>query len=256
MDELPSEAKRVLALAKRAQPGPEDGARERVRQRIEVAVVAAALAEGELASGGLGKLGSGRRFLTSSKVMLASTALFIGVGGALLRGRAPVASPPQSPATVELAAAPSQAATAHDEARHALRAREPARFDQASDEVPAPAALQEIHTPHAQGARARPANAGAGEPSFALAAEMSLLSQAADALAEQDTSRARLALNEHQKRFRHPQLREEREGLSVLTRCMERPDGAQGEARSFVHKSPSSILAARIKQACRLSDDS
>jgi hypothetical protein len=83
---------------------------------------------------------------------------------------------------------------------------------------------------------------------------MALLSQAADALENKDVGKARTALNAHRQRFSRPQLREERDGLSVLARCLERPDSAQGEALSFVQKSPASILATRIKQACGLSD--
>lgn len=242
MDELPREAKSVLALAKSAQPSPKQGARERVRVRVDAAVAAAALTKSGNAGGSLGELGKSKSLLTTTKVMLASTALFIVTGGAWLATRAPVATRSEQPQATEVAATAQGGTAAQARRTSAPASTPPSPISSTSTLTATATATKHASSPSTQ------------EPSPSLAAEMSLLSQAADALNNQDTSKARVLLSEHKKRFRHPQLREERDGLSLLTHCLERPDAAQGEARSFVHKNPAMMLAARIKQACGLHD--
>lgn len=231
MDELPREAKNMLALAKSAQPRPEPGARERVRSRVDAAVAAAALTESGSADEALSKLGTSKGLLTNTKVMLASAALFVAAGGVLLATRAPVAPRTERAEVgeVEVLAVP-QARKAEEEV--------------GTSPSPSTSMSTSTSTKHVS------ATPTLHEPS--LADEMALLSQASDALNQRDTSRARLLLSEHKKRFRHPQLREERDGLSLLTHCLERPDAVRSEARSFVQRNPAMMLAARIKQACGL----
>ena len=47
-------------------------------------------------------------------------------------------------------------------------------------------------------------------------------------------------------------LREEREGLLVLARCMETPDAARKQAERFLARAPAGVLVARIARACGL----
>src|SRR5690242_6366288 len=78
MDELPSEAKSILTLARGAQPKADPGARERVRTRIDAALAGAVIAtHGESVARALGKLAGGKP-LINGKVMLASAVLLIG----------------------------------------------------------------------------------------------------------------------------------------------------------------------------------
>jgi hypothetical protein len=243
MDELPSEAKRVLELAKGAQEGADLATRRQVRARVEAAVAAAGLAQGGHSSTASGKeLGRARSFLTTTKVMIASGALLFGAGTALWGTSRQVASHSEAPAAEEAAPAPPTS-----KAPEATEFAQPAALDVTETTATASASREARKT-------RTPVGTGEGTQGHALAAEMSLLSQAADALANRDLGKARTVLSEHRQRFARPQLREEREGLLVLARCMERPEGAYSDALSFVRKSPASMLAARIKQACGLRD--
>lgn len=81
---------------------------------------------------------------------------------------------------------------------------------------------------------------------------MELLSHAARLLAQHDVPSARALLDQHRRSFGRSQLREEREGLTVLAQCMEQPVTARQRARLFVASAPASVLIARIQHACAL----
>jgi hypothetical protein len=81
---------------------------------------------------------------------------------------------------------------------------------------------------------------------------MELLSRAARLLAQHDVAGARALLDQHRRSFERSQLREEREGLTVLAQCMEQPVNARQRARLFVASAPASVLVARIEKACAL----
>lgn len=246
MDELPSKAKHILTLAKGAQPKAEPGARERVRVRVDAALAGAAITtHSEDAARALGKLGRGKTFLTSSKVMLASSVLLLGGGAMLLGTRTPKATPDERPTPAEVASAEVRAYT---EPRSQAVVAAPEPSEAAPRDEPPVSALATAQTQ--AGALAKQG----GDRRFALAAEMSLLSEATDALAKRDAAHARALLIEHRKRFHNAQLREERAGLWVLVRCLEEPAAALDEAATFVRKSPTSLLAMRVKRACGLDD--
>lgn len=243
MDELPSEAKSVLHLAKSAQVGVSSGTRTRVRARVEAAVAAGALSHSGRPPAAAGEpFAASKGFFTSTKVMLASGALLFGVGGALygvhpglaLKSPSPVHAPAESVAKVALAKPAARAITDVTEAHSSVQP------SAAPDSRPA----------------ANMANKPAESSRHALAAEVSLLSQAAEALAVKDVERARSMLNEHRRRFARPQLREERDGLSLLARCIEREGRAQDDALAFVSQRPTSVLAGQIRRACGLQDGS
>ena len=238
MDELPRDAQRILALARSAQPAPNARARQRVHEHVHAVLSAGALLHSEQASRARGKFGASTGLFNGTKIMLASVALMIGTGATIISMREPpalVSNPPP--------AAPPQAlpTPAEDVGQQPI---EPVGTARAGEAAPV------------QMAPARFANGGVAQPQLSLAAELALLSQASDALINGDTSKAQHALAEHRRRFRNPQLREEREGLSVLVGCVERPHSAQSKAVAFVQKHPASVLATRIKRGCRLVDGS
>jgi hypothetical protein len=190
--------------------------------------------------------------------MLASSALLFGAGAALWGAHARVASRPERPAAVEPAlAAPPPTANGASKQTESIVA---AYVDVRSAKPVVPRRRTEL-LPARLAARSDATRASvesqreASDTGQALAAEMSLLSAAEEALARGDLGKARSALSEHQRRFAQPKLREERDGLGVLARCKEQPESAHKQALAFVHKSPSSMLTARIKEACGLNDD-
>jgi hypothetical protein len=76
-----------------------------------------------------------------------------------------------------------------------------------------------------------------------LGAERSLVDQARSALARKDYASALTALDEHERRFPHGQLTEERSALNVVALSgAGRVDEAHAAAKAFKAKYPESLL--------------
>jgi hypothetical protein len=121
-----------------------------------------------------------------------------------------------------------------------------------NEALPDRSATLELKPEPRAGGAPRAAARAAGDAS-SLAQETTLLARAADLLNAGNAAAAKQLLEEHRRRFAHPLLREERDGLGVLARCIEQPARAQREARAFVARAPASLLVPRIDKACTLS---
>jgi hypothetical protein len=276
MDELPSEARALLELARDGHDPPEDGARARVRQRLVVALMVpaagAALGGGagsEAVTGAAGGVSQGiSGAWLGAKGWVVAGVLAAGMGGSTLvawnrdapRTAAPVpqaaearaASDAPEPALAVRAPQPGLAAPPADpsdapEPALAVRAPQPGLAAPPAD----PSVVAGVVAPVSRrpGRSAPLRGAGRGR----LGDEMELLSQAARLLAQHDITGARALLDQHRGSFERSQLREEREGLVVLAQCMEQPLTARQRARLFVASAPASVLVARIEKACTLS---
>jgi hypothetical protein len=251
MDELPSDAKAMLELARDGHDPPDDGARARVRRRVALAlaapVVGGALGGGKSATGAGAAAGGGTGIWGSwlgVKGWVAAALVVAGVGGATI-----IASNRSSgPRPVAPAADAREQAPVAEAAQPAAgpRPQPSAQISSAESAGAVPVATSGRRPGHnARGAL----RAGA---SMGLAQETELLSRAAQLLAQRDVAGARALLDEHRRSFRHPLLREEREGLLVLGRCVEDPSAAREQARLFLAHAPTSVLVARIASACAL----
>lgn len=275
MDELPSKARELLALAREAhQPSPE--ARDRVRRGVALALAASAGAGAASAgtaaaasgtTGGVGAAKVGWLAGTAGKLLVAGgTVVAIGAAGVALRHapvphdtglRAAQAARPQVSHVAVPSAAPSPRAMA--DARDVLPPSAAEAVAPAATSAAEPAAV--IAPPAGKPvARVRPLRqpthaVPAAKPS-ALAAEMSLLAEASSALARGELVRARGLLQAHRAQFAHGQLGEERRGLETLAHCMTADTGAVTDARAYLRTAPDGVLAERIARACKLGNGS
>jgi hypothetical protein len=251
MDELPSEARALLELARDGHDPPEDGARARVRQRLVVAltVPAAGAALGgrtgsEAATGAASGVSKGiSGAWLGAKGWVVAAVLAAGVGGTTLVAwnRAPHRTAAPVPSVSEV-----RAASDVPEPAQAVRAPRPGLASPPAE----PRVLDRDLAPVSR--RSGRSAPGRGASRGGLGQEMELLSRAARLLAQHDVAGARALLDQHRRSFERSQLREEREGLTVLAQCMEQPVNARQRARLFVASAPASVLVARIEKACAL----
>lgn len=236
MNELPREAKAMLALAKDAHDPPDPRARERVRGKVlaAVTVVPVGLSVG---AAQLGKPSAGL-FKTwfGSKTALAGALIALGAVGSMtvMRARPDAARP--APAVAPPASLPEPASAG------------------LPTPVVTPAASTQLE-PEALPARVRSVRAAAASaptPVPSLHAELNLLANATQQLEQGDTQAALRSLAEHRRRFARSQLRPEREGLEVLAHCQQKRAQAQKAARAYLARTPTAVLIARIEQACGL----
>jgi hypothetical protein len=252
MDELPSNARAMLELARDGHDPPDDSARARVRRRVALALAAPAVA-GALGGGksatSAGAAAGGARGIGGSwlgvKGWVAAALVVAGVGGATIIASNRSSDPrPAAPAADARAQAP------------AAEVAQPAPDPQPRPAAQASSAESAGAVPVASSGR-RPGRNARGAlragASMDLTRETELLSRAAQLLTQRDVAGARALLDEHRRSFRRPLLREEREGLLVLGRCVEDPSAAREQARVFLARAPASVLVARIASACALS---
>jgi hypothetical protein len=251
MDELPPRARALLELAKDGHDPPDAAARARVRRRLAVAVTAAALGGapatkvGAAQSAGISKGLWGAWF--GAKGWVAAALVIAGVSGVALtavrRGAAPA---PSAATTAAREPQPVRLTQSITPPRPQLSAPLPAQ--PSSEASVPPRVVPKAGRRLAEGTRRVVAPSG-------LARERALLARAAERLAQGDVSAARALLDEHSSSFRRPQLREEREGLLVLARCLEDPSAARAQAQQFIARAPASVLIARIASACALATE-
>jgi len=232
MNELPRDAKELLALARTAEEPPA-AARERVQR-----AVALTLAAGVAASTGHAAASSGHPsalkvpFLATlpGKLALVSGALIVLGAGMLAWPRA--SAPRQHAAPVVQAPVPLPIAPAPS--------------------IPVQPSTPTLEAePQAPVRRARKAQAvEVTATDDGLRAEMTMLHAASLALDHGDIARARSMLNSHRTQYANGQLREERQGLEVLARCLAHEANAASGARAYLRSTPRGVLASRVARAC------
>ncbi|MET0341269.1 MAG: hypothetical protein ABW252_09710 [Polyangiales bacterium] len=97
---------------------------------------------------------------------------------------------------------------------------------------------------------ARRARREAAPASDSLSEELALLARAQRMLRDDQPKRALGVVGEHAERFPEGALREERDGIEALARCLLGEHDAPS-VKSFLERSPSSPLAARVRKECR-----
>ncbi len=226
MDELPPRALDVLRQARPLDDCRDPLARQRVRERVERVVGAAALSPGAhpVRAGKASVMGG-----LKTKLVLGTALLAVAGAGVALRRHAPSvgrmdAVAPSAASALE----PPAASVANTPPTSPLP---PAR----AAEAPAPA----VEPRRSQGA-----------PRDTLEAEVALLRAVDEAIAQHDTRRAERMLHKHRARFPHSVLAIEREGFEVLVRCIERRPDAEGSRKTFFARYPHSVLTPRIEREC------
>ncbi len=97
------------------------------------------------------------------------------------------------------------------------------------------------------------ASAGPAPTPETLRAELALLQQADTALRAQRYADALRVLDTHAQRFAQGALAEERRGLRVLALCgLGETERGRAEQQQFLHSTPHSVLAERVRDACPL----
>ncbi len=257
MTELSPVARALIdAGAPGDQPTADD--RARIRGRLSAQLGAAALGAGVVtsvaahatsasaasttaATKGLASIGfwgaTGKLFIGASIVGVASATLLVGV--------------PASPKETAKGSAPSATVV-----QGAPRPAQPA-------EVPAPAVgalvMPDALESEREGAeekrevrvqRPRRAARSAGPAPESLAEELSLIGAAQAALRRGDAPGALEAVEAHQTRFAHGALREERQAVQMIARCMlgERDDAALA---SYLEQAADGPLKQRVVQRCK-----
>ena len=266
MDELPREARELLALAQDAHDPPDQAARGRVKRGVLMAAAAsggAALASKAVASAAssmaTGAAKTGLLATASAKMFLAGSVIVVASAVTVVAPRI---------TRVKRENTHQQAERAHKAKKPVSVKAEPAALP-APVRAPTPASAPEVVqapsevpvVPEVQTARieARHVKRAAHELARAhavpsLEAEMKLLQAASDAIAARELGRARSLLSEHRKTFPRGQLRAEREGLFALAACTQGNPAAQKQARLFLCAHPEAVLSARIRSACKLEE--
>jgi hypothetical protein len=254
MTELPEGAKALLALTKDAHDPHDADAQRRVRERVALSLGLAAAGATLGAAAAASAQGVARKALLSSlagKLALGASALaFVGVSSVYVAQREPAERVHERAPAVQTLPAERPPTDTGDSALPKgpaqARAAEPVI---ARSATPRPAkAVSAAKRQRARAARPAPES---------LSQEVSLLDEAERSLGAGDVQRALALLSEHRARFPRAALREEREGLSVLARCVQARAGAREQetaareaARAFLARHPRSLLRARLEQAC------
>lgn len=253
MNELPRDARALLALTRDAHDPPDEMAKERVRVRL-AALASVPVASSLLRPGRVAKPGA-TGWLASSKPMLTGALMALAVGSGIWAlagqgGRPSSASSAVGVQTQTPEALPPAVPTANAPQVTPLPPP-PERAPAATDLDEAPSARRTSTTRNAQPARVRAARSGAAEGS-SLSQETALLARAADSLSHNDITSALATIDEHRRRFGRSQLSQERRGLLVLAHCLQSPTEARPEARAYIGRAPASVLIARLELACGL----
>ncbi len=271
MSVLDPESRDLFRMA-RSEVSPPDASRDRVRARLAAKLGAAAMGAaigattttaGGGASAGAGTtLGAGSILTkTSTLALIGKIALPLVIVGAATTIAAPrvgkLLAPTQTSASsmpvARLAPAAKVVATQTTEPTSIAD-----KADKTDVEVPIPTVVSVIPTlpvpalAPVQSSAARPVSprAVARDPSEeSLAKELALVDQIERSLRTGDSEGAARLTTEHEKRFPHGALVEEREGARVLSHCLSGAS-AIGDAEAFLTAHPKSPMRARILAAC------
>jgi hypothetical protein len=249
MDELSDEVKAFLARAQREHEVPDVAVKQRVRAGVAAALVTAPVAlapasagapEGALtAQASLGKVVA-TWSLGAKLAVAAVTASIVGAGTLLLpRTDRPL------PGSASVAAAP---ATTREAPGELATARQPTESAPLGAAAALAGARAEARAPAAPAALDQGAESG----------EVALLLAASDALDRRDDARGLALLEQHRAQYPRSALEQERRGLALVARCLQRAVSAprdaraEPEARAFLKRFPTAVLTTRIKRACKL----
>jgi hypothetical protein len=278
MSELSSDARALIeAEAASDAPTPNDKARVRARLATELGagVFAGAAIVGAAHSGGAVIKSAGAVWLQGAAKLMA----LAGAAGTLYAGvtwlrepshvlkaqRAvsaageereltkPIAEPSEPPDFVaRSASAPSgavqpEAEGAPDVAQRAPRTRASAP---AAARTTTTRARSEHPSEPTTSASTTVATPVVVEPT-SISGELALLAKAQRALRSGDAKQALALAREHARSFADGALTEERTGIETLARCMLGEDAVEA-ARAFLEHAPSSPLAGRVREECKL----
>lgn len=238
MDELSPEAKAFLARADRVHH--ED---ELVKRRVRRALSVSLASPAALPSNAADERVSGLDYrappvpsphwlsLSSGKLAgsLAALSLVCAAGWFTLR---PTSAPTRA---LPRPALPAALASSSTSASTAPSTHPPSAAQSLSDDAPA--------TPP-------PVDAAARRGRSQDSRELTLLSQATQALEQAELARARKLLTRHQRRYPDSALAEERSALTLLLACRERQPNASARMETFLASHPHAVLALRLRRAC------
>lgn len=263
IDELPAAAAAVLELARTADD-PTPGDRARIDAAFSTKLQALGLAsqtQGNATPHGMDTLRPSPSATVSGGVRAASYKLGLGLSGAgalaaglwfglQLGAPSTPARAPRSASTHTTPNAVPQAAPAAPDPVALRVLAGSGEGSTASEGAPSPA----VTHPAARAPQARVSGA-AGRASVtsddALKAEVAMIEGADQALRLGQPDKALRLLSQHAAQFAHGSLREEREGLRVLTLCrLGRMQQGVEAKRRFLQAAPRSVLAERVRQAC------
>jgi len=231
-NELPSDARRLLERARAGQLRAPVELRTRVRRGVAA----------ELGTG----LKASREAATSTRLGQAAVrklglVQLLALAGALTTLGLMVARP-SPPAHERAQGAPRSSTQAA-----APRAPEIAPLAESLPAMRAESPVTQAAAEHRAARTARPRGKPAyGEP---LKLELALLERADAALRAHEPAQALLSLREHRRRFAAGQLRQEREGLSLIAACM-LATASREQAAQYLARAPHSALRARIAEHC------
>ncbi len=260
MDELPNQARELLRLASDMHDPPHE-ARARVRRGVAVAMatgVAATIASQAVAQGTVkaGLFSGMAAKLAGAGVAVAVVSALAVTAPQLAARKMPTTQQAPShqgrPNAQPIAVAPIDGANGDARAlilaESARAAQQPATLEAQAD--------TSAHVPKTSRTRAQRTAPASGSSLPAgvdgLGRETILLKRASQAIAQGDPASAQRLLAQHASQFRDSVLREERDGLRAIVRCMQNPARAKREGAHFVAQSPESVLAQRVLRVCQL----
>lgn len=235
MDELSPRARALLAAAQDGHEPPA-GAGARVWQAVSSDIAGGVSFEGTRALARQAAWGGGSGVIGKMMWILAVLAA-AGFGAAVLFWGDPAPTSPASSETPTVVPPAALEGVAHAEPE-AVEERA-----QSAEQLPS---LE----PAARPARPR------AKAQDRLMQEVLSLRRASDALANDRPAQALALLRTHAKQFARGTLQEEREALTLLARCALDSGGAGAQARSFVARTPNSVLRSRVEKACKLTEGS
>jgi hypothetical protein len=254
MSDLPSGARALLSLTRDAHDPDDPEARNRVRQRVAMAVGASAVS---LGAAGV-QAATRKGFLAGLAPKLALVTSMAALAGAGSLYLAAPAEPPRVQRvenSVEVAPLPRVSSLAPEVSPLPVVGTLPApTVEELEEPRPALAATAPVVLnvpkvlPRPAETRAAPAKPAAES----LPREIALLREAEHALEASDPKRARSLLAQHKTAFPHAMLSEERDGLTAWARCLEVPGQGTRTAQRFLAHHPRSVLRARLEQSCQL----
>lgn len=229
MQEL-TQSERELIDAARGAEDPSDEIRTRVRQAVLARIAAAAIV-GAAAS------------TTSPPTAAASSGAALGLFGKLLVGLGVLA----------IGATSVALATRESESPPAALAGMATRSIETTSTHDPSAKQSPTSTPvHAEGPAPTPPPVRPPPKKGMLREEVALLQSAHQALHAGDPTRALAVLDEHAAKHPSGALGQERAALRIDALCrLGRADEARAEARRFLERAPDSLLAERVRNACR-----
>lgn len=246
MSELSPEARRLL-MAARADAEPTAADRARVQAMVVAAIaMPAASAAAATSAGAQVGVGVTSGFLSKLGAAVLVTSLTVAGGYGAYRATTSDHKPAVTATSVVAATRPT--------ANAAL----PSPDDELTAPVTTPSVAVAVPAPVSSATRIRtraslPARRSTPERSAQVAKEIVWISSAESALDQRSPALALQALQQHARLFPTGELRQERLGLRAIALCALHGGAASMRgARAYLAHYPSSMLAERVRDACRV----